>query len=37
MEKGKRHHLEKNIVEMGVVSNLCANREATHENHARRS
>ncbi len=37
MEKGERHHLEKKIVEMGVVSNLCANRLVMHEDHARRS
>jgi hypothetical protein len=37
VEKGERHHLEKKIVEMEVVSNLCANRLVMHEDHARRS
>jgi hypothetical protein len=35
MKKCERHHLEKRIVKMEVVSNLCVNREVMHEDHAR--
>ncbi len=32
MTKGERNHFKKKDVQMEVVSNLCDNREVTHEN-----
>jgi hypothetical protein len=34
MTKGERHHLKRRVVQMEVVSNLCASKEAVHKNNA---
>jgi hypothetical protein len=37
VEKGERHHHKRRIAKMEVVLNLCANKEAPHEDHARKT
>ncbi len=37
MTKGERHHLKRKAIQMEVVMNLSANKEAMHKNHARRA
>jgi len=31
------HHLEKKVVDMEEIENICASKEAMHEDHARRA
>ncbi len=35
MKKGEKHHLQKKVVDMEAIENICDNKEATHEDHAR--
>jgi hypothetical protein len=34
MKEGEKHHLEKKVVQMETILNLCACKEAMNENHA---
>jgi hypothetical protein len=35
MEKGERYHLERRIIEMETILNLCVNGKVFHKDHAR--
>jgi hypothetical protein len=37
VEKGERHHLERKVVQMEAISNLCASKEVVYKNHAKRA
>jgi hypothetical protein len=34
-KEGERHHLERRILKMETISNLCANKKTSHKYHAR--
>jgi secreted PhoX family phosphatase len=35
MTEGEKHHQKIRVAHMEAIPNLCANKEVTHENHAR--
>jgi hypothetical protein len=37
MKKNEKHHLERRIVQMEIIPNLCDSREVAHKDHARRA
>jgi hypothetical protein len=36
-KKGEKHHFRQKIAKMEIVLDLCASKEATHENHVGRT
>ncbi len=36
MKEGERYQLKRGVVQMEIVSNLCASKEATEKEHARK-
>jgi hypothetical protein len=37
VEKGKRHHLERKVVQMEAILNLCASKETVYKDHAKKN
>jgi len=37
MKECERYHLEGRVAQMETILNLCANKETTHKDHARRA
>jgi hypothetical protein len=37
MKEGERYQLKRGVVQMEIVSNLCASKEATEKEHARKA
>jgi hypothetical protein len=35
VEKGEKYHLERRIIEMEAIPNLCANGKVLHKDHTR--